>query len=192
MKTLGDEISRFFKALDAELEHHVAIVVIGGAAALLRYRIEIPTADIDTWTPLTDPELRGAIERARVETGLSETDLPFQHSGIADAPYEFESRLERVLPELQRLRVYVPERHDLALMKALRCSTHDLDAIAAIHARAALELPVLVQRFREEMDAAIGAPERLRGNFLVMVERLFPAAVDNVRRALRPRATRES
>jgi hypothetical protein len=43
---------------------------------------------------------------------------------------------------------------------------------------------VLVRRFKEEMTP-IGDPARIRGNFLVVVERLFPDSVDVIARELR-------
>jgi hypothetical protein len=42
---------------------------------------------------------------------------------------------------------------------------------------------VLVRRFKEEMTP-IGDPARMRGNFLTVVERLFPGSVDAVEREL--------
>ncbi len=108
--------------------------MIGGSAAALHYGVARATHDIDTWTTV-QAALAAAAEKARVVTGL---DVPLQKSGVADAPCEFESRLERVLPDLTRLKVLVPERHDLVLMKAVRCYEHDLDAIAEIHAHSPL------------------------------------------------------
>jgi len=83
---------------------------------------------------------------------------------------QLESRLERVLASLTRLKVLVPEKHDLVLMKAVRCYEHDLEALAEIHARSRLDLEVLVRRFRHEMTP-IGDPARIRDNFLLAVER---------------------
>ena len=42
---------------------------------------------------------------------------------------------------------------------------------------------MLVRRFKEEMTP-IGEPGRMRGNFLTVVERLFPGSVDAVEREL--------
>jgi hypothetical protein len=53
-------------------------------------------------------------------------------------------------------------------MKALRCYEHDLEVIAEIHEHAPLDLKTLVRRFEEEMTP-IGDPDRIRGNFLVVV-----------------------
>jgi hypothetical protein len=93
-------------------------------------------------------DLAAAAQKARAATGL---DVPILKSGVADAPYEFESRLERVLPALRKLTVLVPEKHDLVLMKAVRCYEYDLEAIAEIHAHGPLDLDTLVRRFEEEM-----------------------------------------
>jgi hypothetical protein len=81
--------------------------------------------------------------------------------------------------------VSVPERHDLVLMKVLRCDEHDLQAIEAIHGHAPLDLSVLVTRYRVEMSSTIIEPRRLRSQLLVAIERLFPDRVDEVARRLR-------
>ncbi len=47
---------------------------------------------------------------------------------VADLPYEFESRLVRVLPMLRHLEVHVPEGHDLALSTLVRAHARDLAA----------------------------------------------------------------
>lgn len=54
-------------------------------------------------------------------------------AGVSDFPYEFEDRLERVLPQLARLHVVVPERHDLALSKILRWAPSDRDDVRELH-----------------------------------------------------------
>lgn len=77
----------------------------------------------------------------------------------------------------------VPERHDLVLMKAVRAYEHDLEVIVEIHARSQLDLDTLVARWEREMRP-IGDPVRLRGNFLSVVERVFPASVDQVAKRL--------
>jgi len=82
----------------------------------------------------------------------------------------------------------VPEKHDLVLMKVLRGDEHDLEAIEAIHQRSPLDLSTLVKRYREEMGATIIDPGRLRGQFLTMVERLFPDDVDRVEKRLGTRS----
>ena len=179
---LRQQLEWFLEAIDAALDEPIQVVVIGGSAAALHYGVTRATRDIDTWTNV-EAALAAAADRARTVTGL---DVPLQKSGVADAPYDFASRLERVLPKLTQLQVFVPEKHDLVLMKAVRAYEHDLEAIAEIHARSPLGLETLVRRFEEEM-APIGEPLRIRGNFLVVIERLFPDSVDSVAKTLRSR-----
>ena len=176
-----DEIEQFLTAVDAALSQPARVVVIGGSAAALHYGVTRATHDIDTWNAMR-ADLEAAVRAAHQTTGLP---VPMGSTGVADAPYEFESRVERVLPALPRLEVYVPEKHDLILMKTMRADEHDIQAIVEIHANSPLDLDTLVHRFKSEMGAAIGDPQRLRGNFLVVVERLFPDAVETVARSLR-------
>lgn len=176
---LKEELEQFLQAVDAALEQHVEVILIGGAAAALHYGATRPTRDIDTWNTIHE-DLARAAKRARLSTQL---EVPVQKSGVADAPSDFEARLERVLSDCVRLVVLVPEKHDLVLMKAVRAYEHDLEVIAEIHGRFPLQLETLVGRFETEMSP-IGDPARIRGNFLAVVERVFPASVDLVAQRL--------
>lgn len=177
---LRADLARFLKAVDGALSRRVEVVVIGGAAAVIHYGVAGGTRDIDTWTAV-GRKLLPALERARRKTGLA---VPFQKSGVADGPSDFESRLQRTLPALDRLVIRVPERHDLALMKVIRGDEQDLETITAMHRRSPLDLDLLVGRYVQEMGAAVIDPTRLRSQFLVMIERLFPGAADAVGRRL--------
>lgn len=90
----------------------------------------------------------------------------------------------RAMPRLAHLTVLVPERHDLALMKTVRGDQADFAKLQAIHDRKPFDLPVLLRRYEEEMEHVVIDPRRLRGNFLALVESLFPEAVTLVKRAL--------
>ena len=174
------EIERFLRAVDRALKRPATVVIIGGGAAALKYGIDDPTTDIDTFTTL-DAELRRAVEAARKATGLP---MPFERSGVADGPYSFEDRLLRAMPRLSRLTVLVPERHDLALMKTVRGDQADFAKLQAIHERKRFDLAVLLDRYQQEMSHVVIDPRRLRGNFLALVESLFPEAVTLVEAAL--------
>lgn len=174
------DIERFLRAVDQALKRPATVVVIGGAAAALKYRIDDPTTDIDTFNAV-GAELNRAIVAARNATGLA---MPFEQSGVADGPYNFEDRLLRAMPRLARLTVLVPERHDLALMKTMRGDQADFAKLQAIHERKPFDLAVLLRRYEQEMGHVVIDPRRLRGNFLALVESLFPEAAGLVKRAL--------
>jgi hypothetical protein len=46
------EIGRFLRAVDRALKRRASVIIIGGGAAALKYRIDDPTTDIDTFGAL--------------------------------------------------------------------------------------------------------------------------------------------
>lgn len=164
------EIERFVIAIDAAIEEPTAVLVIGGAAAIIHYGAESPTHDIDTFQRIS-PALQRAAAVASEQTGL---EIPVSFAAVADAPYNFEDRLERVTElGLKNLDIYVPERHDLALMKTIRGYEHDIAVIAELHRKQPFDLDTLKTRLRDEMSHVIKDPRSLRINFVLVVDRLF-------------------
>src|SRR5262249_26813478 len=98
-----------------------------------------------------------------------------RQSRIAEPPTEFEDRLERVLANFTKLKVWVLEKHDLALSKAIRCTDDDdLQQIRELHHSVGLVFDVLLERFRTEvLGCIVGDPRRHRDYFLWMIEDLF-------------------
>jgi len=165
---------RLLKLVDAELEAEASMVIIGGAAIALEYANRHLTRDLDTSTAIQGALLR-AVERARkaiqAEDDLAEAP-PVGAAGVFDAPQGYEERCRLVrIAGVRHLRVHVPERHDLALMKAARGDERDLAALAAMHRRMPFRLKTLVGRY-EEMQFT-GSPEGLRSRFLLLVARVF-------------------
>lgn len=176
-----DELTRFLQSLDERIAESRTLVVIGGAAAALAYGIARATIDIDTITDISD--LEAALERARDDTGL---DVPLQTVGVHDAPYCFEDRLVLLELGLSKLRIVVPEKHDLALMKVVRGQDNDREAIQQIAERVGLDERTLVDRFKHEMTHAIGSRRLLRANFLAVIEMLYgESAADRISSELR-------
>jgi hypothetical protein len=172
------ELVTFLKGLDSELTAPVTLLIIGGAAATLRYGATATTKDIDTWNSIP-PAVHEAAARARAATGLA---IPIEQASVADAPYHYEDRTRRTPLKLQRLHLLVPERHDLALMKVIRGDRHDEDVIAEIHAKTPLALAVLIDRFENEMGHVIKDERILRQQFRQLIDRLFgPEAARSVR-----------
>ena len=178
-----DELVRFLTAIDAALQRRVFMTLIGGGAAALGYGVVSGTKDLDTLTSVA--LLESAIAIARDTTKL---DVPIEATPVADLPYEYESRLVRVLPRLARLEIFVPEVHDLALSKLTRANGGDLAALEAIHARKPLSLDTMIDRYLTEMTHAIGDPARLDQNFLLRIHVLFGELQrEEARRRLRSR-----
>jgi 8-oxo-dGTP pyrophosphatase MutT (NUDIX family) len=161
----------FLEAVDRHLEGPARICIIGGTAAALGYGVETFTNDVDTYESLTDHErLEAAARLASAETGLA---IPIVPSGIADLPYDYGDRVRPVMEYLQRLRVFVPDRHDLVLSKIIRWQENDIEHVLALHEREPLSPETLVARYLDEFDQAIGDPRTRDFNFLDCMERLF-------------------
>ncbi|MBS2021051.1 MAG: hypothetical protein JST92_01475 [Deltaproteobacteria bacterium] len=144
------------------------MVIIGGASLALAYGSMHATKDIDTWGN-GEAAFWEAVDAASKSTKMH---IEVRPTPEADAPYDFETRLLRNdLNGLTHLRVFVPERHDLALMKMARGGGPDLDAIVDLHTRFPLDEKTLLLRYREMQF--MGPPERLRNSFLGLISRLF-------------------
>ena len=65
--------------------------------------------------------------------------VPFEQSGVADGPCDFEDRLLRASP-IALANVLVPERHDLAFMKTVGGDQADFAELQATHDRTPFDL----------------------------------------------------
>ena len=144
--------------------------MIGGAAISLAYQGTHATSDLDLW-PQSKKAFWQAVERA---TAKSKHPVPVQEAAIAEAPESFEERLKPLrITDLRQLRAFVPEAHDLVLMKTARGEAHDLDGIEDIHRANPLRLETLVERYEEMRATIIGPPSRFLTSFLAVVFRLY-------------------
>ena len=64
-----DELVRFIQCVDVLIEEPTALIIVGGAAATLRYGATGTTKDIDTWD-VVPPAVMKAAADARKATGL--------------------------------------------------------------------------------------------------------------------------
>jgi hypothetical protein len=135
----------FLRVVDAQITRPGVVCLVGGAAIGLAYVSSYKTRDVDyVWA---DREVHEAIR----EISASRPDLiPAMHTGVYFAPDTYEDRLEFLgVPGLKRLRVAIPERHDLAIMKITRGFERDIGAVVEMHSCAELDFRVLVERYAE-------------------------------------------
>ncbi|MBI3534297.1 MAG: hypothetical protein HY072_02245 [Deltaproteobacteria bacterium] len=93
---------------------------------------------------------------------------------VAECPFDYETRIEQQnIPGLKNIQIFVPEKHDLALMKVVRGDENDIEGIIRIHQASGLNPHLLISRFCNEMGHVHGDPRRLRFNFLNTIERVF-------------------
>jgi hypothetical protein len=166
MRTFGrDQIFRFLSEIDEQLEGPVVMEVIGGAAALLAYGARRPTKDIDSFVPIDEKILKVARKVAH--------RVPLDQATVADPPYNYEDRRERLDLPLSNLTIVVPERHDLFLMKAVRAMRNDEEVLQEMHQAESFDLDTIVQRYRDEMGQVIGDHNILDQKLELLLEKLF-------------------
>lgn len=168
-KYTSKEIEAFLQAIDQFLEEESSVIIIGGTAAALAYKVTEATKDIDTWNSVEG--LKDAYAKAKEKTNL---DIPLEKVSVSDAPYYFEERLTYYKPDIfKKLKVIIPEVADLILMKTLRSYAHDLDAIEQMVKSQKVDADVLIQRYIDEMGAIIGDKRKHDISFLAMLERCY-------------------
>lgn len=193
-KFTTQECEDFLRRIDAELDGPCEIVLVGGGAVALKFKGSHATTDLDLWSVSESrpPRPRRARKRKKAPglEVLSRTDgfwgavgratsktaepVPVQKATIVEPPYSFEDRLTPLaIAGLTKLRILVPEAHDLVLMKIARAEAHDLDAVEDIHKASPLDLDTLVGRYRETTSQVVGSVEMHRLNFLAAVARVF-------------------
>jgi hypothetical protein len=172
MNTFGrDELIAFLHEVDELLTEPVAIEVIGGAAALLAYGAKRPTKDMDC--------LGGIDTRIREAALHTHLKIPIDRVTVADPPYDYEDRRIPIDLSFRKLSIWVPERHDLLLMKSVRAARHDIEVLQQIHNAFPFDLEILLERFDKEMGQATIDPRILALQFAHIIETLFGLAAAN-------------
>lgn len=169
-KYTAEEIRLFLMAMDNFCTTSYEVILIGGSAAALAYKVIDATQDIDSWNNVN--KVTEAYEKAKKTTGLN---IPFGQASVSDAPYSFEERLIDYEPEtFKKLKVKIPEVIDLILMKTTRGYEHDLNAIEQMVVSQNVKLEPLTERFMTEMNSVvIIGRNSLNLNFLAMIERCY-------------------
>jgi hypothetical protein len=160
-----DQVLEFLAEVDELLDDSVQMEIIGGAAALLAYGARSPTKDIDSF--------EGIDERIQRAASLAAHKIPLDRATVADPPYNYEDRRQRLDLPFRNLVVLVPERHDLMLMKALRAARHDEEVIQEMHQVEPFDLETIVERYNNEMDQAVGNHDIFDQQIQLIVEKLF-------------------
>lgn len=174
------ELREFLAAVDAALSEPLNLVLIGSCAVVLQSAFHRPTKDIDYFSASDPHALQSAINDVAA-SGIATIPLE-SAAAFATAPWNFEDRLEPYAG-FTRLRIHLPDPHDLALMKLGRGYEHDMQAVEAMHAARPLDLDILVERYLSEMQYLVGAKE-LELSFLACIELLWGEASASIVEAL--------
>lgn len=165
-----EDLEKFLMAVDHNLQSPFRIDLIGEAVAILDFGAKRRgTGDIDLTTDIGP--VMGAFENAREQTGLA---VEVSTVSVYDVPYEYVSRLERLdINGLTKLQVFVPEKHDWALMKMMRSLPKDVMDIIEVHHEIGFNKDVLLARFLGEMTHVTGRPRTVIFDFLSIMKDLY-------------------
>ena len=152
----------FLQALDAKLTEVCTLTCFGGFAVTQAYGISRPTSDID----VLDVAPPRAVDFLMREGGQGST-LAIEHKvyldvvGIANPPYDYESRLRPMYPgAFQHLRLMVMDPYDVALTKLKRDSDKDFQDVLQLAEKIPFDLDLLEKRYQEELrDSTTGRAE---------------------------------
>ena len=151
----------FLKEVDAQLSHEVNLHCLGGFVLTALYGIPRPTADLD-YIAAVPREAREEVERiAGRESALCKKyKLFFQSVGIADLPEDYESRLEELRLNLEKLRLWALDPYDILLTKVTRNSPKDQEDAKYLVSKLNLEFKTFSDRWEKELGPLV--PNRRR------------------------------
>jgi hypothetical protein len=171
----SNDLQEFLVTMDKHMSTKQKLLIIGGTAASLGFKVSKRTRDIDFIGDFSVFE--EAYKKAKQETGL---DIPFEPVNWADGPYDFEDRLQEVKRlKLKKIKLFHPDPYDLVLMKASRGEQHDLEANKEICSNENLSAETLIERYNKEMGHTIGNKSSLQLNMFALIETVFGEDVFN-------------
>lgn len=154
--------NEFLQELDAAVTEACKLPCFGGFAVTLEYGISRLTADIDV-LDVAPPAMVAVL----MKEGGKSSPLAIKHKvyldivGIANAPYDYESRLRPMYPgAFRHLHLMVMDPYDVALTKLKRDSDKDFQDVLQLAERIPFDLDLFEKRYNEELrDNTTGNPE---------------------------------
>lgn len=149
----------FLADLEALLDEPTDLHCIGGFAISQYFGFARETADLDVLSVAPQP-MRAAIAAAAGRgSSLHRKHRVFvDQVGVANFPDNYESRLQRAWPMWQKLRLWIPEAHDLALTKLARSDERDIRDVMFLAQVGLIDRGTLIARFESEMEPYLTGP----------------------------------
>ena len=148
--------SDFLKEADAQLSQKVKLHCLGGFVLTALYGIARPTADLD-YVSAVPRKAREEVERiAGRESALCKKyKLYFQGVGIADLPEDYESRIQELKLNLEKLKLWALDPYDLLLSKVTRNSPKDQDDAKRVIFTLKLDFKTFHDRWEKELGPLV-------------------------------------
>ncbi len=153
----------FLRDLDQIAQGPTELHCIGGFVVTMFYGFDRETRDIDCLDARSHTNLDEMFRRGQEGSGLHKKHHVYlQRVTIIEAcPDDYETRLtEMYAGSLEKIRLFAPEAHDLALMKLGRNSERDREDVKYLARTGHITAEQLQDRYDREMRSYIALPER--------------------------------
>ncbi|MES2769422.1 MAG: DUF6036 family nucleotidyltransferase [Bdellovibrionota bacterium] len=159
---------------DKNLTQKTDLILIGGAAVVVKYLSPRATIDVDTYATISR-ELEVAWEKAEQKVGFQ---VPLSTSTVAEGPHGMEDRFVQYRElSLKYLNILVPDPSDIVLMKIPRCFGKDRDDIKHLIHHNKISNKNLLNRFLTEMNHITGDRDTLISDYLLVIEENYGAKI---------------
>jgi hypothetical protein len=153
----------FLRELDEIATESVDFHCIGGFVITKRYGFLRETSDVDVLSITPNTQQQEFLNNGAEGSALHRKyHVYLDLVTVIDAyPEDYETRLTEMYPgQLQHIRLWAPEAHDLALMKLGRNIERDRDDVKFLARQGFITPEGLRQRYEKEMRTYISVPER--------------------------------
>ena len=168
----------FLSEVDRELPGPVELHCLGGFVLAIQFGLARTTTDVD-YIEITPHEAMKALEETagRDSVLAKKHGLCFHHVGIVTPPESYADRLIELLPgQLQNLRLFALEAHDLALCKLERNLPVDRDDVAHLAKTVPLDPALLRNRYEQELRPIVMGDAKRHDRALEMwIAEYFPS-----------------
>ena len=149
----------FLSDLDALLGQTADFHCIGGFAISQYYGFARETADLDVLSVVPQP-MRAAVAAAAGQGSVlhKKHRVFVDQVGVASFPDAYASRLQRAWPIWSKVRLWIPEPHDLALTKLERSNERDIRDVVFLARAGLINEATLGVRFESEMEPYLIGP----------------------------------
>jgi hypothetical protein len=152
----------FLKELDAMVTEQVDFQCLGGFVVTQLYGLHRRTSDIDVLSIAPPTQRKELLEKGCEGSELHQKyKVYLDYVGIAQLPYEYESRLTEMYPRVYKhLRLFALDPYDLALTKLARNIQRDREDVRYLARSVPFDLNILKQRYTtEHRPYLMGRPE---------------------------------
>jgi hypothetical protein len=152
----------FLTDLDGMIAADVALHCLGGFVVTACYGLPRPTGDLDVLLVLPSDSQKTLVNLAGKASELHKKHgVYLDVVTVATYPDNYEQRVVEVFPDAcQHIRLFALDPYDLVLAKLERNLQRDRDDFTYLAQAVPLDVSILRQRYKEEMRAYLGRPER--------------------------------